>query len=84
MQTVGSVVKTRTSSRSFTNEAGKEQTVYTHYLTYKFDANGGTHSSEKKVGSLGILKGGSPIRVYYLPGTNPPNSAIEWCPQSVA
>ena len=84
LQTVGSVVKTHTSSRVVTNEAGSEQTVYTHYLTYIFDANGRTHSGEKKVGSLGILKGGSPIRVYYLPGTYPPNSAIDWWPRAVA
>ena len=86
LQTVGSVVKTHTSSRVFTNESGTEETVYTHYVTYRFDANGGTHSGEKKVGSLGNLKGNShsQIRVYYLPNTYPPNSAIDWEPRAVA
>ena len=84
LQTVGSVVKTHTSSRVFTNEAGREQTVYTHYVTYRFDGNGGSHSGEKKVGSLRNLKEGSPIRVYYLPNTYPPHSAIDWEPLAVA
>ena len=85
LQTVGSVVKTRTSSRVVRDpEFGTEETVYTHYVTYGFDANGGTHSGEKTVGSLGNLKEGSPIRVYYLPNTYPPNSAIDWEPRAVA
>ena len=83
LQTVGSVVNTRTSSRVVRTESG-EETVYTHYVTYRFDANGGTHSGEKTVGSLGNLKGGSPIRVYYLPDAYPPNSAIDWEPRAVA
>ncbi len=85
LQTIGSVVKTRTSSKVVRDqETGTEETVYTHYVTYRFDANGGTHSGEKTVGSLGNLKEGSPIRVYYLPDTYPPNSAIDWEPGAMA
>ena len=84
LQVVGSVVKTRTSSSVVTDEFGNEETVYTHHVTYRFDANGGTHSGEKKVGSLRNLAKGSPITVYYLPDTYPPNSAIDWEPRAVA
>ena len=85
LQTVGSVVKTRTSSKVVRDpEFGTEETVYTHYVTYRFDADGGTHSGVKTVGSLGNLKAGSPIRVYYLSNTYPPNSAIDWEPGAVA
>ena len=84
VQTIGSVVKTRTSSRVVRDpESGTEQTFYTHYVTYRFDGNGETHSGEKTVGSLGDLKGGSPIRVYYLPNTYALDSAIDRDPRAV-
>ena len=73
LQTVGSVVRTRSDSRVVRDpEYGTERTVYTHYVTYRFDANGGTHSGDKKVRSLANLNGGSPLRVYYLPDTFAP------------
>ena len=84
LQIVGSVVKTHTRSKVVKDEAGNEETIYTHHVTYRFDANGGNHSGEKTVGSLGNLKGGSPIRVYYLPGTYSPSSAIDWWPRAVS
>ena len=85
LQVVGSAVATRTSSRLVRNpETDTVSIVDTHYVAYRFDANGETHLGEKKVGSLGNLKWDSPIRVYYLPDKCPPDSAIEWEPRAVA
>ena len=86
LQTVGSVIKTRSDSRVVRDpEYGTERTVYTHYVTYRFDANDGTHSGEKKVRNLSNLMGGSPLRVYYLPDTFAPfESAIDREPRAVA
>jgi len=85
LQTVGSVIKTRTDSRIVRDpEDGTERTVYTHYVTYRFDANGETQSGEKKVRSLSNVRGGSTLRVYYLPDTLAPiESAIDREPRAV-
>ena len=81
LQTVGRVDKTQTHEHTDPETGGVS---YTHHVTYRFDSDGETHSTQKKVGSLGNLKNGSPIRVYYLPDTDRPNSAIDWEPRTLA
>ena len=84
LRTVGSVIATCTTSKVVRPpESDTDQIIYTHHVTYGFDANGDTHSREQKVESLGNLKEGSLIRVYYLPNTDPPKSAISPEPRAV-
>ena len=77
LQTVGRVLKTET--RTHTDPEGGEST--SHHVTYEYQVDATRHTLEKSVGSLGGLKKGDPIRVYYLvdsSGRNlSPKSAID-------
>ena len=84
-QTVGSVEMTKTDTQVHTDpETGEKATTYTHYVSYSFPADGETRRDQKKVGSLGNLKRGHALRVYYLPGGNRVDSALDWNPQVLA
>jgi hypothetical protein len=52
-------------------------------VSYRFDANDRTHSGRKAVRSLGNLKEGSSLRVYYLPDAGQPESALDRSPRAV-
>ena len=73
LQTVGRV--TRAEKREHTDSEG--DTYYTRHVTYQFEVDGARHTAEKSVGDLRDLKRGVPIKVYFLPDTSPPRSAID-------
>ena len=82
VQTVGRVESTKTDTQVHTNpETGAESTTYTHYVSYSFPAGGEARQGQKKVGSLGSMKRGSVLRVYFLPDGNRVDSAIDWNPR---
>ena len=76
LQTVGRVTGTRTEED--TDSEG--DTYYTHYVRYRFEAEGRTRTDEKKVGSLGKLSEGDPMKVYYLSELDRLDSALDWEP----
>ena len=80
LQTVGRVVGTRTEEHS----DGEGGTGYTDYVRYRFEANRGTRTDEKRVNDFGGVKGGDAIRVYYLPDTAAFDSAIETAPSALS
>ena len=79
LQTVGRVVATKTEK----HEDPESGTYYTHSVSYDFEVDARTHTASKNVGALGDLKRGVPIRVYYLPGTYPPDSALDTEPRAL-
>ena len=79
LQTAGRVVRTET--RQHTGSEGG--TWETHHVTYEYRVDVAVHTAEKKVGSLGYVKRGDSIRVYFLPGTYPPRSAIDRTPGGI-
>lgn len=79
-RTVGTVDKTET--RTHVDQYGRRS--YTYHVTYQFEVDGWDYRQTKKVGSLSSLGGvrrGDKITVYYLPDSYPPRSAIDWKPR---
>ena len=79
LQTIGRVGATKTEE----HEDSESGTYYTHSVYYDFDIDDSKHAASKNVGSLGDLKRGVPIRVYYLPGTYPLASALDTQPRAL-
>ena len=81
LQTVGRVDGTKSEEHT---DPEPGSTSYTHYVTYAYQADGESHTARKRVGSLGNLRKGAAIRVYYLPGSYPLASALDTAPRTLA
>ena len=81
LQTVGRVDK-KESEEHKDYETGRVS--YTYHVSYGYQSDVGDHTDLKKVGTLGKLRKGASIRVYYLPDTYRPDSAIDWEPRTLA
>lgn len=82
-QTQGEVTGTKTETHTYTDsETGEKTTVTEHYVTYRYEGQGGAYTARKKVQSLGGIKEGSKIRVYYRTPTDrlvtEKDSALDW------
>ncbi len=80
LQTVGRVESKRTEKHA-DPESGS--TSYTHYVTYAYQVDGRSHLQEKRVNRFGGLKKDDAIRVYFLPETVKPDSAIDLEPRAL-
>ena len=84
LQTIGRVERKRTKTDVYKDpESGKESTTYTYFASYSFPVDGLDRRDEKKVGSCRSLRGGSSIKVYFLPNGNRFDSALDWTPALV-
>ena len=81
LNTVGRVTGTETEEHE-DPETGSIS--YTHHVTYTYRVDSGTLTDTKRVGSLGSLKKGAAVRVYFLPDTVPVRSALDRDPRALA
>ena len=79
LQTIGRVVRTETRE----HQGAEGGTYYTHHVTYEYQDEAGRHTAEKRVSSLGNIRQGVRIKVYFLPDAYPPASAIDTPPAAL-
>ena len=80
LKTVGRVTGTKTEEHE-DPETGSIS--YSHYVTYKYPVDSRTLTDKKRVGSLGSLKKGAAIKVYFLPDSVQVRSAVDRYPRAL-